>query len=151
MMQDLSLLLWYLPIVLFIIYFILFFIYIFIHLFSFTFTYIILANKKPVQTRSTWAKDLAISGPENIPFDAPSTNAKATLNLSEKVGFDRPLEGSSLNHENDYYKILEFINKKFTFTNIDNENNKGLVHKCNSNHKCAFCVNVKLSIVFIAF
>ena len=151
-MQDLSLLLWYSPIVLFIIYFILFFIYIFIYLSSFTFTYLILSNKKPVQTRSTRAEDFAISDPESIPFEAPSTNAKATLNLSEKVGLDRPLEGSSLNHENDYYKILEFINKsKFTFTNIDNENNKGLVHKCNSNHKCAFCVNVKPSIVFIAF
>ena len=47
--------------------------------------------------------------------EALSTNEKATLNLL-RLGFDRPLEGSSVNHENDYSKILEFINKqKFTF------------------------------------
>ena len=39
---------------------------------------------------------------------------------------------------------MKFINKtKFTFTDADNENNKGLVHKCNSKHKCALCVNLK--------
>ena len=31
---------------------------------------------------------------------------------------------SSINHENDYYEMLIFINKsKFTFTDVDNENN----------------------------
>ena len=61
----------------------------------------------------------------------------------------RPLEGSSVNNENDYYKILKFINKsKFTFTLVDNENNKGLVHKCNSKHKCAVCTNLKPSDFF---
>ena len=41
-----------------------------------------------------------------------------------KGGFNRPLEGSSVNHENDYYKILKFIDKsKLVFTNVDNENN----------------------------
>ena len=66
-----------------------------------------------------------------------------------RVGFDRPLEGSSVNHEDDYYKILKFINKtKFTFTDVNNENNKGLVHKCNNKHKCALCVNLKTSDSF---
>ena len=100
----------------------------------------------PVQTRSTRIKTPAISDPDKVPVEAVSTNEKATLNLFGRVGFDRSLEGSSVNHENDYYKILNFISKtKFTFTDIDNENNKGLVHKCNSNHKCALCVNLKPS------
>ena len=35
------------------------------------------------------------------------------------------------------FKILKIIIKsKSTFTDIDNENNKGLVHKRNSKHKC---------------
>ena len=81
-----------------------------------------------VQTRSTRVKAPAISDPDNVPVEARSTNEKATLNLSRSVGFDRPLEGSSVNHENYYYKILKFINKtKFTFTVVDNENNKRLV------------------------
>ena len=102
-----------------------------------------------VQTRSTRVKASAISDPDNVPVEARSTNEKATLNLSRRVGFDRPLEGSSLNHENDYYKILKLINKtKFTFTDVDNENNKGLVHKWNSKHKCALCVNLKPSDSF---
>ena len=37
---------------------------------------------------------------------------------------------------------------KLTFTYVDNENNKGLVHKCNSKHKCALCVNLKPSDIF---
>ena len=87
-----------------------------------------------VQTRSTKVKVPAISAPDNVSVEALSTNEKATLNLSGRVGFDRPLEGSSVNHENDYYKIFKFINKtKFTFTDVHNENNKGLVHKCNRN------------------
>ena len=46
--------------------------------------------------------------------------------------------------ENDYYKILKFINKsEFTFTDVDNENNKGLLHNCNSKYKCVLCVNLK--------
>ena len=50
------------------------------------------------------------------------------LNLSGRVDFDRPLEGSSVNHKNDYYKILKLISEsKFTFTDVDNENIKGLV------------------------
>ena len=40
-----------------------------------------------------------------------------------RVGFIRSLDGSFVNHEN--YKILKFINKsKFTFTNVNNKNNK---------------------------
>ena len=88
----------------------------------------------PIQIRSTRVKVPAISDLDNVPVQALSTNEKATLNLSGRVGFDRPLEGSSINHENDYYEILKFISKsKFTFTDVDNENNKGLVHKCNMN------------------
>ena len=103
----------------------------------------------PIQIRSTRVKVPAISDLDNVPVQALSANEKATLNLSGRVGFDRPLEGSSVNHENDYYKILKFINKsKFTFTDVDNENNKGLVHKCNSKHKCALCVNLKPSDIF---
>ena len=102
-----------------------------------------------VQTRSTRVKTPAISDPDNVPVEALSTNEEATLNLSGRVRFDRPLEGSSVNHENDYYKILKIINKtKFTFTDVDNENNKELVHKCNSKHKCALCVNLKPSDSF---
>ena len=89
----------------------------------------------PAQTRSTRVKAPAISGPYNVSVEGLSTNEKATLNLSGRVGSDRPLERSSVNRENDYYEILEFINKsKFTYTDVDNENNKGLVHKCNSEH-----------------
>ena len=91
-----------------------------------------------VQTRSTRVKAPAISDTDNVSVEALSTNEKATLNLSGRVGFDRPVEGSSVNHKNDYYKILKFIHKtKFTFTDLDNENNKGLVHKFDSKHKCA--------------
>ena len=103
----------------------------------------------PVQTAGTRVKAPAISNPDNVLVEAFSTNEKATLNLSGMVGFDRQLEGFSVNHENDYYKILKFINKtKFTFTNVDNENNKCLVQKCNSKHKCALCVNLKPSDSF---
>ena len=56
-----------------------------------------------VQTRSARVKAPAISDSDNVPVEALSTNEKATVNLSGRVGFDRPLEGSSLNHENDYY------------------------------------------------
>ena len=78
-----------------------------------------------VMTRSTRDKAPAISHSDKVPVEALSTNEKATLNLSGRVGFDRPLEGSSVNHENDYYKILKFTNKtKFSFTDIDKENNK---------------------------
>ena len=64
----------------------------------------------------------------NVPVDALLTNEKAILNLSGRVDFDRPLEGSSVNHKNDYYKILKLISEsKFTFTDVNNENIKGLV------------------------
>ena len=69
----------------------------------------------------------------NVPVEARSFNEKAILNLPGRVGFDRQLEGSSVNHENDFYEILKFINKsKFTFTDVDNQNNKALVRKCRS-------------------
>ena len=64
----------------------------------------------------------------NVPVDALLTNEKAILNLSRRVDFDRPLEGSSVNHKIDYYKILKLISEsKFTLTDVDNENIKGLV------------------------
>ena len=64
-----------------------------------------------------------------VSAEALSTNEKATLNFSGRVGFDRPFEGSFVNHGNDYNKILKFVNKsKFTFTDVDNKNNKGLVN-----------------------
>ena len=72
--------------------------------------YLVLSKKIPVQTRSTRFKAPAILDPDNNPVKAQSTNEKAPLNLSGRVGFDRPLEGSSVNHENGYYKILKFIN-----------------------------------------
>ena len=103
----------------------------------------------PVQTPSTRVKAPAISDPGNVPVEALWANEKATLNLSGRVGFDRTLEGSSVNHDNDCYKILKFMNKsKFTFTDAHNENNKGLVHKYNSKHKCSLCVNLKPSDIF---
>ena len=87
-----------------------------------------------VQTRSTRVKAPAILDLDNVPNEALSTNEKATLNLSGRVAFDRTLEGSLVNHENDYYKILKFINRsKFTFTDVDNENSKGLVQNVTVN------------------
>ena len=69
----------------------------------------------PVQTRCTRVKAPAISDPGNVPVEALSTKEKTTLNLTGRIGFHRTLEGSSVNHENDYYKKLKFINKlKFT-------------------------------------
>ena len=98
------------------------------------FIYLLLSNKMSVQTRSTRVKAPAISDPDNVPAEVLSTNERVTLKLSRRVCFDRPLEGSSVSHENDYYKILKFINQsKFAFTDVDNENNKGLGHKCNIN------------------
>ena len=59
------------------------------------------------------------------------------------------MEGSSVNYENDYYRILKFINKsKFTFTDVDNENNKGLLRRCNSKHKNALRVSLNPSDIF---
>ena len=40
-----------------------------------------------VQTRSTSVKVPAISDPDNVPVEACSTNEKAILNLSGRVGF----------------------------------------------------------------
>ena len=121
----------------------------FIYIYIYIFIYSIISNKMPLQIRSTRVKGPAISDPDNASVEALSTNEKTTLNLSGRVGFDRPLEGSSVNHGNNYHKILKFINKsKFIFTDFDNENNKGLVQKCNSKHKCALCVNLKPSDIF---
>ena len=103
----------------------------------------------PVQTRSPRVKTSAISDPENVPLEACLNNEKATSSLSGRVGFDRPLEVSSVNYKNDFYKIWKFISRsKFTFTDVDNKNNKGLVHKYNSKHKCALCDKLKLSDIF---
>ena len=73
------------------------------------FIYLILSNKIPVQTWSTRVNVPVISDPANVPVEALLTNEKATQNLSGRVGFYRPLKGSSVNHENDYYKIFKFI------------------------------------------
>ena len=44
---------------------------------------------------------------------------------------------------------MKLINKtKFPFPDIDNENNKGLVHNCDSKYQCALCVNLKPSDSF---
>ena len=105
----------------------------------------------PVQAQSIRVKAPDISDPDisEVPVESLSTNEKATLNLSGRVGFDGPLEGSSVNYENDYYRILKFINKsKFTFTDVDNENNKGLLRRCNSKHKSALRVNLDPSDIF---
>ena len=134
-----------------IIHFILFLIYIFTYLVLYLHIYIFNTHKNSktkskAKTRSTRVKAPATSDPDNVTVEALSTDEKAILNLSGRVGFDRPLEGSSVNHENDYYKILKFIGElKFAFADVYNENNKGLVHKCNSKHKCALCVNLKPS------
>ena len=103
----------------------------------------------PVETQSVRVEVRAVSDPCNVPAEALSTNEIANLNLLWRVGFDRPLEVSYVNHKNDYYKLLKLINKsKFIFTDVGNENNKKLVHKCNSKHKCALIWN--LVIVLIA-
>ena len=99
----------------------------------------------PVQTRSTRVKALTISDPDNVPVERLSTNEKATLNFSGSVGFDRNWKVLLL-IMTEYYKVLKIINKsKFTCTVVDNKNSNGLVHKCNSKHKCALCVNLKPS------
>ena len=53
----------------------------------------------PVQTQSTRVKEPAIFDPDNVPVEVISTNKKAPLNLSGRVGFNRPFEGSCVNHE----------------------------------------------------
>ena len=45
-----------------------------------------------VQTRSTRVKAPVISKPNNVPVGALSTNEKANLNLSKRVGFDKTLK-----------------------------------------------------------
>ena len=45
-----------------------------------------------VQTRSTRVKAPVISNPNNVPVGALSTNEKANLNLSKRVGFDKTLK-----------------------------------------------------------
>ena len=91
-----------------------------------------------VKTRSSRVKSPAICAPDNVPVETLSTNEKATLNLSRRVGFDRALEGSSVNHENDCCGILKFISKtEFTFTDVDSGDGGGLVCRFNSRHKCA--------------
>ena len=103
----------------------------------------------PVQTRSTRVKASAIFDSDNVPVKACSLNEKATSNLLGRVGVDKPLQGSSINHENYYYKILKFINKsKFTCTDVDNESNTGFIHKYNSKHKCALCIHLRPSDIF---
>ena len=72
--------------------------YIHIQFYICIFIFVLLLNKTPVQTQSTSAKAPAILDPENVPAAALSTNEKATLNLLGWVGFDRPLEGCSVNH-----------------------------------------------------
>ena len=62
-----------------IIHFTLFFLtYIHIYFYIFIFIYLMLSNKMPVQTRSTRVKAPAISGPDNVPVEALSTNETAT-------------------------------------------------------------------------
>ena len=77
----------------------------------YSFIFLILSNKMPVKTQTTRFKSSTISNSGNVPVEGLSTNEKSTLNLSGQIFFDRPLEGSSVNHENNYYKILKFINK----------------------------------------
>ena len=55
-------------------------------------TLIIFRTILEVQIRSTRVKAFAMSDPDNVPVKALSTNEKATLNLSGKVGFGRTLE-----------------------------------------------------------
>ena len=103
----------------------------------------------PVQTWSTRVKAPTISYPDNLSVEALSANEKAIVNLSERIGFDGSLEGSSVNHENDYHKILKIISKsKLTFTDVDNKDNIALVSKCNSKYKRALCFNLKPSDKF---
>ena len=42
------------------------------------------------------------------------------------------------------------IKSKFTFTDVDNENNKGLVQKCNNKHNALYVLIWNPVIVFIA-
>ena len=55
-------------------------------------TLIIFRSILEVQIRSTRVKAFAMSDPDNVLVKALSTNEKATLNLSGKVGFGRTLE-----------------------------------------------------------
>ena len=97
----------------------------------------------PVQTRSTRVKASAIFDSDNIPVKACSLNEKATSNLSGRVGVDKPLQGSSINHENYYYKILKFINKS-KFTNV-----QMLIMKVIRDSYTNITVNINVLYVFI--
>ena len=102
-----------------------------------------------MQTWSTSVKAPTISYRGIVSVEALSANEKAIVNLSERIGFDGSLEGSSVNHENDYHKLLKIISKsKLTFTDVDNKNDIALVSKCSSKYKCALCVNLKPSDKF---
>ena len=70
-----------------------------------------LSNKISEQTRSTRVNAPATSDSDNVTVEPLSTNEKASLNLSGRVGFDKPLESSSLNHENDYY--IQYVGELF--------------------------------------
>ena len=68
--------------------------YLHIYFYVYIFMCLILSNKMPVQTQSTWVKAPVTSNPDNIFVEALSTNEKATLSLWGRVGFDRPLQMS---------------------------------------------------------
>ena len=102
----------------------------------------------PVQTRSTRVKAPAIPDPDSVSDEIVSFNDRSFLNPLGRIDLDITPEGSShsVNSNNDYYKILNYIKKsKFTFTDEDNEINSGLVHKCCSRNKCLLCNNLKPS------
>ena len=103
----------------------------------------------PVQTLSTRVKAPAISDPDNAPVEVASIDERSTRNLLGRVDFDRSLEGSHSNNDNNHYKILDYIKKsKFSYFAEENSDSNGLVHKCHSKRNCALCCNLKPTDIF---
>ena len=87
----------------------------------------------PLQSRSTRVKNPCHFRSWQCSCWSSFKQWKSHLNSLGNVCVNGPLEGSSVNYENDCYEILKFKNKlKFTFTDVDNKSNKVLVQKCNS-------------------
>ena len=84
-----------------------------------------------------------ISDPDNVPAEVLSINEKPTLNVLGRVGFDRRLEGFSVNHKNNYCKVLKFTNKSklqiYRFQNF-----KVLIMKIIRNYYANITVNINV-------
>ena len=104
-----------------------------------------------VQHRSTRVKAPASRDPNSVLDEDTSSNDRLILNPTGRIDLDGAPNGFSYsnNGNNDYCKILNYIHKsKFIYTAEENINDNGLVHKCNSKHKCILCNNIKATDTF---